>query len=477
MTRLPNRSALAGSVLALGMLGNAANVAAELPRALGDALAKARLPRGAVSLLVTPVDDSKTLASLNTLVARNPASVIKLVTTWTALDVLGPQHRFKTSVHALGPVKDGVLEGDLLIRGGGDPFLVMEDFWKMVGDVRAAGIETIRGDLVIDQSRFAPPTTGPGDFDNEPHRLYNVAPRALVTNFKAIRFHLEPGEKGVHITTTPPLPALRLTSEIRLTKGRCTSKGLRITMRSPSTQPFDEVVFGGRMPTGCKGYSLNRTALDANQYTHGLFGWIWQQWGGTFTGGVREGLAPADSKPVVVHRSRTLNDLVRPLNKWSNNLMSRSLLLAIGATRNPNGATPADGREVLTRHLRKQGLETKRLFVDNGAGLSRDARTDVAMLAGLLRAAWQSPHMSEFVSSLSVVGRDGTTRRRFRRHPAAGRMHLKTGQLDDVIGVAGYVLPKSGRRLAIALLINRKGAHQGPGQKFRDAFLEWAYNQ
>lgn len=451
---------------------------AALPAAMEKVRKTSRLPVSAISLMVQGLDDAKPVAALNASTSRNPASAIKVATTWTALDLLGPTHYWPTSVYALGPIKNGVLHGDLLIKGGGDPFLVIEDFWKLLGQLKSQGVRDIRGNLIIDESLFSPSQTGPGAFDGRPHRLYNVAPAALLLNFKSIRFIFNPdGATGkVKVHTEPRLANLTITSRIKTNKRRCRGNAPQVSMTYAQPDNPDHIVFTGALPRTCVNYGLTRTAMSPRSYAYGLFKSLWAQWGGTVTGTVRSGLAPKKTKPLFVWRSRPLADSLRPLNKWSNNAMSRSLLLSIGASGKKGPVSRTDGVQAMVRHLKSRGLDTSVLKVDNGAGLSRDVRASAKFFVDLLRLAWQQATMPEFISSLSIAGRDGTTRRRYARAKHAGRMHLKTGQLDDVIAVTGYVHARSGKRFAIALLVNHPGAHRGPGQKIRDAFLKWTFS-
>lgn len=450
---------------------------AELPAALAGALTKAKLPKSAVSLLVAPLDGGKPLASLNADQPRNPASTIKLVTSWAALDRLGPTYRWPTEVYALGPIDNEILKGDLLLRGHGDPFLVIEEFWKLLGELRRRGIREIRGDLLIDDSRFSPADQPAGAFDGKPHRLYNVPPSALLVNFQSIRFVFNPeaGTNRARIHTVPPLENLAVTSEVQLTKKRCKGSAPQIAMRFAAEDNPDHVVFSGVLPRTCKNYAVTRSAMTSRTYAYGVFTHLWSQWGGSIDGELRSARAPAAAKPLFVWRSRPLADSLRPLNKWSNNSMARALLRTIGAASVDGPVDRATAAQAMVTHLGDRGLDTRGLVVDNGAGLSRTARTSARFLVDLLQLAWREPTMPEFLASLSLAGRDGTTRRRYARAPFAGRMHLKTGQLDDVVAVAGYVHAKHGQRLAVALLINHPGAHRGRGSRLRDAVLDWTF--
>ncbi len=453
--------------------------AADLPEPIARILRVHKIPADGVSIVVQAVDEDAPRLSFNADVARNPASVVKLVTTWTALDILGPTHTWPTRAYALGPLENGVLKGDLLLRGYGDPYLVLEDFWKMLGDLRRRGVRDIEGDLVLDDSLFAIDEHDPAAFDGDGFRLYNVLPSALMINFKAIDFILDPDPATgrVRITTVPELPNLTITNNVRLVKGACRGNAPKIFMALAAPETPDHVVFSGEMPFSCRHYQLGRSAMTADSYTFGVFRTLWEQWGGTIAGGYRRGTLPGKRRPLLTWRSRHLAEVIRPLNKWSNNLMTRMLLYAIGESRFPPPISRAQGAQALREHLEGRGLDTSQLIVDNGSGLSRDTRLTAHFLTDLLRLAWFEPTMPEFVASLSIAGKDGTARKRFRGAREAGRMHVKTGSLDSVSAIGGYVHAPDGRTFAVAVLANARGVNYGIGKDLQDAVLAWAFRQ
>ena len=432
------------------------------------------MPAKSLSVLVQPVGSNQPIAQINADVPRNPASAIKLVTTWTALDLLGPTHQWPTEVFLGGPVRDGVLQGDLIIKGYGDPYLVLEDFWKLLGDIRQSGIREIQGDLVVDDSAFVLDPTKTGDFDGGAHRLYNVIPTAFTVNFNAIDFQLNSALDNNSVVTIPALPNLKIIDKAKRTKGKCKSRNIALRMQ---VSEANTVAFDGKLPAGCRNYKVSRNVMSPLDYAFGAFKSTWAQWGGRIHGSVRRGPAPPGAKPIVVWQSRTLAEVIRPVNKWSNNVMARLLLYSIGAARQALPISRAQGARALADHLRKRGLNTKDLIVDNGAGLSRQTRVTARFLVNLLQLAWREPTMPEFVSSLSIAGKDGTTRKRFRKRPESGRMHVKTGMLRDVVAIAGYVHAKSGKAYAVAMMLNHKKATHGAGRAIQDALLAWVHKR
>lgn len=460
------------------------------------------VPESGISVWVQELGRDAPLLTHLPELPRNPASTMKLVTTFAALQGLTPAFRWKTEVHALGPVRDGVLAGDLLLRGYGDPYLVAEEYWKLVSAVRQLGIQRIEGDLVLDGSWFALPTEAPGAFDNQPDRVYNLPPNALLVNFNAVRFEFAPDAsgRGVRVRVDPDLPNVAIDNRLGLAQQGCFGyqRGVALNVVDSAADAQlerDRVMLEGRFPTGCEAYAMTRTVLAPESYAFGLFDVYWRQLGGELGGAWRPGAlspeggsAPSDVENGIalpqasesllhVHRSRPLGDIIRLVNKYSNNVMTRHLQLTLGAERFGAPATEASGDAAVREILARFGVPLEGLVIDNPSGLSRSARLTARQLGTLLTAAWDAPYMPEFVSSLSLAGLDGTVRNRFVGRPEAGRMHLKTGTMDEVSAIAGYVQAADGRRYAVAVLVNARDAHRGPGEEIQDALLAWLYRR
>jgi D-alanyl-D-alanine carboxypeptidase/D-alanyl-D-alanine-endopeptidase (penicillin-binding protein 4) len=293
-------------------------------------------------------------------------------------------------------------------------------------------------------------------------------------NFKALTFHFAPRTdgRGVRIWSVPELPNLTITNALRLEDGPCQGVLQSFDMQVPEPVAADHVVFDGRYQRTCGEQTLPRTALQPATYAYGLFKTLWAQWGGTIAGGVRRAAQASRRAPLLTWYSPPLADLIRPLNKWSNNVMADALLYALADT----GYTPplhaAQGADVIRRYLAEHDIPDAGLVLDNGSGLSRQTRVSARTMLSLLRHAYRSRYMSEYVSSLSIAGVDGTMRRRFRRAPERGWMHLKTGHLSNVAAVAGYVQAQSGRTYVAVLLLN---GPTGAGTPLIEALLSWIY--
>ncbi|MEL7296119.1 MAG: D-alanyl-D-alanine carboxypeptidase/D-alanyl-D-alanine-endopeptidase [Pseudomonadota bacterium] len=465
--------------LSFGMLLMAASVSAtslgELPKQVTRTLERFDLQPTGLSVRVESVDSGEVILDFQSDVRRNPASTMKLVTTYAALSTLNPGYVWHTDVILDGELTDGVLRGDLQIRGGGDPYLVQETLWQMLSELRRRGLQTIDGDLVFDKSLFAVPDNDPAAFDNEPLRAYNVGPDALLTNFKVIQFWFEPSANGrdVQISTSPVLPNLTIDNALSVKPGRC--RGYQRGIRIDAQPKGDTVRFSGEFPAGCKRYAMGRTLLSHDQYTFGLFKSVWQQLGGDITGGFRHAVTDSEADVFLRWQSRPFSEIVRLINKHSNNVMTRQVFLTLGLEMFEAPATVEKARAAVTQWADAQGLTLDGLVIDNGSGLSRQARMTPRAMTELLRDAWRSPFMPEFVASLSLVGIDGTFRRRHKRDSLKGRAHLKTGRLDDVTAMAGYVMAEDGRRYIVAVMHNDLNVHRGAGEAVQDAVLRWVY--
>jgi len=450
-----------------------------LPESVARILSAHKMPVDSLSVFVQEINENKPLLAVNAQVPRNPASTIKLLTTFLALDALGPAYTWKTEAYLGGGLKNGILDGDLYVKGYGDPYLVMERFWLFLRQLRQRGLRKIDGDLVIDNSYFEIDVDEPGNFDGQATRAYNVIPDAFLVNFQAIKFSFRPDPEGngVEIIADPMPSNLNIENRLQLTGRYCGGyqNGIRADMSDSSR--LDKVTFSGKFGRNCEIYQLSRSVLHGPTYAYGVFRALWEEMGAELHGTMRLDRVPEDLRPLVTADSPPLSDVIRGINKWSNNVMARHLLLTMGAERFGPPATVEKGREAATTHLAELGLDFPDLDLDNGAGLSRKTRISAQSLGRILLAADDSIYRAEFVSSLPLAGVDGTLRRRFQDEGLTGRMHLKTGRLSGVFAMAGYVRAQSGRRYVVVTIQNYANAHRGPGEEAQTALLRWVYGQ
>jgi D-alanyl-D-alanine carboxypeptidase/D-alanyl-D-alanine-endopeptidase (penicillin-binding protein 4) len=442
-----------------------------IPEPVQQALARAKVPHDSVAVIVEPVLSGPVLVSHRPREQMHPASVMKLFTAQAALELLGPAFTFRTDILATGTIAGGVLSGDLVIRGGGDPKLTYEKVWQVAHHVRARGIREIRGDVILDRSYFAPMAPyDPGSFDKEPRRAYNVGPDALLVNFSAIDFRFIPDGEAVRVTAEPDLPTVEIASRIRIVPGPCGAWRQGLSYEVVENGMLATVVFSGTYPIDCAEKSWPLAILNPERYTEAVWRWVWSEAGGKLSGKVRSGTAPSDARLVYRHESEPLANLVRDTNKYSNNVMARHLFLALSAEPKGGGEAQASAR-IVSEWLARRAIEAPELVMENGSGLSRNERASAATIAALLRAAWSSPVMPELLASLPVLSVDGTLRQRGRL--AGGQAHLKGGTLTGVQSVAGYVLDRRGRRWIVVMIVNDPSA--GAAQPALDALVDWVY--
>ncbi len=448
-----------------------------LPASLAQAWKATKLPDDALSLVVQEVNGPR-LVAINAKAPRNPASVMKLVTTWAALSELGPNYVWRTDFltePGARPDAHGVLKAPLYWRAGGDPQLLLQDLWTLLRELRLRGVKEI-SDLVVDRSIFGQVATDPGAFDGAPDRAYNASPDALMVGFGALRLLVTPdaaARKWV-ATVDPPVPGLRLEGEVQWGEARCPGPPV-VATQPVVTQQGVTLRLSGSVAGSCGEFSLYRLALSQQEYTDAVFRLLWRELGGTFRGKMRAGVVPADAVVLASHESPTLGEAIRVINKRSNNVMARTLLLTLGAERGRRPATVASSESVAKDLLSRQGLDMPELVIDNGAGLSREARVSADSLASLLTLAWRSPVMPEYLASMAIAGVDGTVRRRMKGNGALGMAHLKTGSLRDVRSIAGYVLGNSGKRFVVVSIVNHDNA--GAVRSFDDALIAWLAEQ
>lgn len=437
---------------------------AVLPKPVADALRAAGLPESSVSAIVQDTEAQRPSLEHRAGAAVNPASVMKLVTTYAALELLGPAYRWKTEVY-----RDGE---DLVVRGGGDPKLTYENVWLLLRALRGRGIREIRGDIILDRSYFGEVADRP--IDDEGFRPYNVRPDALLVNFQSMRFTFLPNGNGVAIYTQPSIPGLALVNTLRVSDGPCPEgRAFRDLIHAQFQPRPARASFTGLYPALCGEKDMNVALQPAEDYVESLLRGLWTELGGSWTGRVRDGTVPPGAQLVYTHESPPLAEVVRDINKFSNNVMARQLYLTMAAELGGAPARPENAFQAIRAWLARKRLDVPELAMENGSGLSRNERISAAGLATILRAAWHSPVMPELASSLPIVAADGTMRKRLRGEPVAGQAHIKTGLLNDARSIAGYVLDRNGRTQVVVMIVNHPRAPEA--QAALDALVEWAY--
>jgi serine-type D-Ala-D-Ala carboxypeptidase/endopeptidase (penicillin-binding protein 4) len=466
----------------------------QIPQSVARSLERNQIPKEAVSIAVVEIAPNGTakFATKNILDWRadlpmNPASTMKILTTLSSLDILGPQYRWRTNIYTDGFIRQGTLKGNLYLQGTGDPKLIPEELAKMMKSLQDLGIQRIDGNLFFDRSAYAPSVMEHTTIDGESLRAYNVPPDPLLYAFRTLSFQLAKARAAdfIDISYTPTLSQLKIDNQLQLVDRSCDSWKSNIrfnlspTSEGSTNQPLT-AQFSGAFPKACKSATYNVVALDANTFLTQGFAAAWEIAGGIWAQPPqgKDGLAPLSSRLLLRFEGINLADDVLDINKFSNNVMARQLLLTLALEKMGKPATTSNGELVIQSWLKKNGLNFPELVIENGSGLSRGEAISAAQMNQLLVTAQNLSVGEIFFNSLPIAGTDGTMSNRLvtqlrkllhlKKKP---EVRMKTGSLADVRSISGYVISKSGKMYAVTSFINHPNAWKG--LEAHDQLLSW----
>jgi serine-type D-Ala-D-Ala carboxypeptidase/endopeptidase (penicillin-binding protein 4) len=450
-------------------------VTTELPVAVAEALKQAGIPKQNVSVYVQAVEAKAPILNHNAEKSMNPASVMKLITTYAALDLLTPTYRWKTEIYRDGYLNNGVLDGNLYIKAYGDPSFKAQEFWRLLMTLQQLGIQEIKGDLIVDKSYFAKNVGNRNTFDSETWRAYNAEPSAFLVGGRNTSFKFSATDTGVTVSQEFELDEIQIVNNMKLATGACGEWRSRFAYTVKQNTNGAVVTFNGIFSPECGERYLELSVLDDEKYAFYTFKKLIAQLGIKYKGLFKVKNTPVDAIKVLEQVSDPLGYIVRDINKWSNNLMARQLLLTIAAEKNSLPATEAKGAEVINRWLAGKSLKFNELVIENGSGLSRIERVSAAHLGQLLVNAYVSPAMPEFMASMPILALDGTIKKRLNDTPTATRAHLKTGSIEGVSAIAGFVLDANNHRHVLVMFVNHPKA--SASKNAQDALIEWVHQQ
>lgn len=455
-------------------------VQAQLPAPVQQALQADDIPSDAVSVWAQRLDDGKLVLAHQANMPRNPASVIKLLTSYAALDLLGPSFRWSTQVYAYPTLNTGQnkLNGSLIIKGSGDPSLSYAELNEMASEIKQKwALQEICCELLLDNSAYEKRAFNAAAFDNKPYRAYNAPAEALMVNLQSLRLAFSVQGKSIQTAMFPDLPSINKKIDVKLSQNllgqeNCGEWKDKLTI----LRQADSLQVQGSYAADCGDKYIDIYWQDGLD----LFAKAWQsawlnQAGKAQWQSVKSGLTPANAQLLLEHVSKPLSDIVHDMNKTSNNVAARALYLALARfADSTQAASEALAERAMRAWIKSKGWEFSELVLENGAGLSRNERISAEHLGTLLSHAYQSPVMPELMSSLPVYGMDGTLKNR-KDVALYGKAHLKTGSLEGVRAVAGYLLDQKGRRYAVVWIVNGDKAHRAKAAQ--DAMLNWLYWQ
>lgn len=465
----------------------AAPVPVGLPPNVIGMLKNANIPAEAMGAILVRASDGKVILSHHAETPMQPASTMKLLTAIVSLEKLGPTYRGRTEIRSRAKLFDGVLEGDLILRGRADPDLDADSFRIMLQSLRNNGIREIRGNLVVDRHAFRPPRADIGvpPFDEAPEFRYNVIPDALLLNTNLLKFTLESGKGTLAVRTAPGLDRVEVEPRFALVDRPCDKweEGWKIPVVRSGDNGLLQIRLSGEFPENCV-VTTELNVLDRADFADRLFRAQWRELGGIFTGVTREDSTPDGTRLLAEHKSRTLAEFARDINKRSDNPITRLTFLTLGMHRTDDDAmmvTAEDTATIAEREvrawLRTRGISDEGLVLENGSGLSRKERIQPRQLADVLRAAAASPWAPELLASIPIVGIDGAMRSRLKDSPGAQHARFKTGTLNNTSAVAGYVKNSAKEQCILVAIINHSPPN-GPispmAKPILDALIDWS---
>jgi D-alanyl-D-alanine carboxypeptidase/D-alanyl-D-alanine-endopeptidase (penicillin-binding protein 4) len=457
---------------------------AQLPPQVVQLMTASAIPEDAIGVLVLRGDDM--LVSHLAERPMQPASTMKLVTTLVGLEQLGPIFRGRTELRSAGVQAGDTLTGDLALRGGADADLTGEVLQNMLQALRNQGVRKIDGRLVLDRQLFNPARADLGQppFDESPDAYYNVVPDALLVNKNMLLLDMRSNGNRVQLNAQPPLDRVTIQSGMTLIDAPCArwEDGWKQPAVLHEAGGAIRILLQGTFPKNCiASDSIN--VLDRQDYVDRLFRAIWKKLGGVFDGPTVDGATAPDARLLAEHVARALPEVVRDINKPSDNALARTLFLSLGSLEADAfyGSHPMAGggpsalrADLVVRDwMRRHGIDDAGLVIENGSGLSRTEKISPAQMAGLLNAGLRSKWAPEFLASLPIVGVDGTMRRRLKDSPAAERARMKTGTLRNVTAVAGYVPDAKGQQCVVVAMINTERSTEAKGRAVLDALVDW----
>jgi D-alanyl-D-alanine carboxypeptidase/D-alanyl-D-alanine-endopeptidase (penicillin-binding protein 4) len=446
-----------------------------LPMTVIQSLQLEGVPLENVSIYVQREDAAQPLLAFKADVPRNPASVMKLVTSYAALDLLGPAYRWKTQFYGLNIPEQGKLQGGIWLKGFGDPSLNTADLFEVASELKQKfHMDEICCQIFLDNSAYVPQIFDASAFDGKPNRVYNAPAEALMVNQQAVRLQLIPSDGKVIVVSYPNWEWLIKRIDIKPVADDCGDwkNGLQIKRDGRVLN------IRGEYPVSCGDKYLD-VNWQGSEYVGDLFYSAWEKTGGRWTQHDKTqsivSNVPMNALLLTEHASPTLAETLREMNKTSNNVMARSVYLSLSRVNDQSQiASTSKSEQVIKGWLESKGFNFSEMVLENGAGLSRIERISASHLGTLLRDAYHSPVMAELIASLPIYGVDGSLSKR-KDGVLYGRAHLKTGSLENVRSIAGYLLDAKGRYWSVVFIAN--GVKSEATKPAQEALLNWIYLQ
>lgn len=428
-----------------------------------------RLQDAQIGVAVLDIGTNKLLGASNEHVPLNPASNAKLFTAAAALALVHGDHKYETVL--LGAAHDQEVTGNLVLRGHGDPSLTSADLFDMAADLKGQGIRRITGDIVVDQRNFDEQTTPPA-FEQKPSEwaAFRAPVSAVAVDENTLTLTVRPGAPGepAHSSFDPP-GFVDVEGNVMTGDDGADTVGLEL---GGSGQRM-HAKLSGKIGSDSRYARYSRRVEDPTLLAGYALKSALEEVGIKVQGDVKSGPGKATSV-LVKHQSRPLSDLLYELGKQSDNFYAEMVFKSISGEVKGRPAKSSDSATLVTQWLGKVGAMDNGVVIKNGSGLYDANRVTPYSVVELLRAAWLDPGIQpEYVSQLAIGGVDGTLHKRFHDLRLRRVVRAKTGTLDDVAALSGYVMTGPGRTpIAFSIVVNKANGKVGEARAAMDRMVE-----
>ncbi|MCF6244937.1 MAG: D-alanyl-D-alanine carboxypeptidase/D-alanyl-D-alanine-endopeptidase [Sulfurovum sp.] len=442
-----------------------------LPQAIESFIKKSTIPKKDMSIYIKEVGHKgKIVAAVNQNASKTPASVIKVMSTYAALLKLGFDYRFPTKFYTTGRLSNGILDGDIYIKGFGDPTLKSKDLVTISKELKAKGIKRITGNIIIDRSFFRVSSKNNSGFDEHTYSPYNAMPDAMMYNERISTICVIPKQNDVRKKEVDG--SYQVINKIKAVnkpcKGRYSWTGFKIN----KNEVIPKVIVQGQISKHCGQQNICKVITKPYLSFYYALKETLKKQGITVDGNMRLRKVPQSAKLLYTHHSQPLEKIISTTAKKSNNLYARHLLLFLGAKIYGAPSTVSKGRRAVEHILKKnRALSGGLLSIDNGSGLSRTAKLSAKMLVNMLDAAYIK-YGERWMDTLSIAGVDGTINKRFRGTVVKNRAWMKTGTLKRTKNIGGYVRSVTGQLYEVVILVQSRRGNWRASQLQND-ILTW----
>jgi len=447
-------------------------LSAKIPEGIEEILARYSIDKSSISIDIEDIDTGVKVATLNEDVTRIPASIAKVFTTYSAILHLGFDYRYSTLFYYTGTITNGILTGDLIVKPYGDPNLKSEHIVAIVSKIKSKGINEVKGDIIIDRSFFNIPNLNSSGFDKYKYSPYNAMPDSMMFNERVSTIYVKANSHGVKVEKQDNDGSYRVLNKVKAVNGSC--RGSRSWVNIKVNEDYNKplIVLSGKLSKRCDTKKVCKVLTKPYRAFYYAVKKQMREQGIKNRARLKLAKTPRYSKNLFIYKSKPLKEIVSTINKDSNNVMARQLMLTLGGYILNRPCTVSKGRRAVKKILTSNGIELdRRLFLANGCGLSRDSVVTAKTLTNLLRDAFNSKGQ-EWLDTLSIAGVDGTTKKRFKNSIVKGRGWFKTGTINKVKNIIGYVNSYSGRIYSVVILVNHPKSG-GDGANIQNDILKW----